>query len=318
MARKVSLREALGLDDVPARLAELVMVFRGDEHVRPSRFGLSSAKRLQPRASLQLWRHWLTGPHHGVPSPVLITNLFNHTPTPIEDGWSVRVTQVRDFRGQAGTYDSHNGTDFAVAPGTTVVAAAPGRVMHVINEYNRGGLKVVIEHGGHLITSCNHLAKALVAPGDFVERGRPVALSGYSGTDGLLTFPFGIPHVHFNVWHNGVAVDPFAVGGEPSLWREHNRPTPHGGRESVRLSPSLWDQDAIAAGIEACKDPRVRQALASLDDIAVRGVQLVFQQLTYPLRFVARPAPYAATAPRTPVLDLPFAAEEIAEVRFVD
>ncbi len=74
-------------------------------------------------------------------------NLFNRTPTPLEDGWSVRKTQVTDFRGGTLTYDSHNGTDFAVPVGTVVVAPAPGKVLRISSEFNRGGLKVFLDHG---------------------------------------------------------------------------------------------------------------------------------------------------------------------------
>ena len=83
----------------------------------------------------------------------------------------MRVTQVRDFRGGTLTYDSHNGTDFAVPVGTEVLAAAPGRVFRVSNEFHRGGLKVFIDHGAGLITTSNHLARSLVRPGDVVRVG---------------------------------------------------------------------------------------------------------------------------------------------------
>ena len=47
-----------------------------------------------------------------------------------------------------------------------------------------------------------------------------------NGIDGLTTFPFGAPHVHFNVWLDGEYVDPFAAPGETSLWRAGNWPVP--------------------------------------------------------------------------------------------
>jgi hypothetical protein len=68
---------------------------------------------------------------------------------------------VRDFRGGTLTYDSHNGTDFAVPPGTIVVAAAPGRVLRASSEFNRGGLKVFVD-----ATSVMYLQGAVV---DYIE-----------------------------------------------------------------------------------------------------------------------------------------------------
>ena len=61
---------------------------------------------------------------------------------------------------------------------------------------------------------CSQRARALVRPGDRVGRGETIAISGYSGLDGVVTFPWGTPHVHFNVWLDGLYVDPFAAPGE--------------------------------------------------------------------------------------------------------
>jgi murein DD-endopeptidase len=174
---------------------------------------------------------------------VPIYNLFNRTPTPIADGWSVRKTQVRDFRGGTLTYDSHNGTDFAVPPGTIVVAAAPGRVLRVSSEFNRGGLKVFVDHGRGLVTTSNHLGRALVRDGDLVRRGQPIALSGASGIDMFLMFPWNVPHVHFNVWLNGEPVDPFAgwavsPGGDRTIRPRRRRRRRHGAWPTAGPRPS--------------------------------------------------------------------------------
>ncbi len=318
LPHRLPLRQAFALDDLSRTLRDALFVFRGDEHVRPAKWGLASLKQLRPWLGLNLWSgHTL----HGRRVPLM--NLFNHTPTPVEDGWSTLVTQVRDFRGGANTYDSHNGTDFAVPPGTPVVAAAPGRVTHVVNEYNRGGLKVMIDHGGHLITSSNHLAKAEVRVGDRVARGQVIALSGYSGLDGLLTFPIGVPHVHYNVWHEGVAVDPFAIGGEGSLWRTHNAPTPaptpaRAVDAQEEIPENDLDVDGLEAAIELCKDARVRAELSACREPLYRATRVISQHLTYPLRFRAAPRVYRSTTPRTGRLDLPFRAEDFDGVLLLD
>jgi murein DD-endopeptidase MepM/ murein hydrolase activator NlpD len=229
----------------------------------------------------------------------------------------VRKTQVRDFRGGALTYDSHNGTDFAVPPGTIVVAAAPGRVLRVSSEFNRGGLKVFVDHGRGLVTTSNHLGRALVREGDVVRRGQPIALSGASGIDMLLMFPWNAPHVHFNVWLNGEPVDPFAAPGDVSLWRRQNDPVPDDGQvDDSGATPTAWDAPTVDAAIASCDVAAVREELRAIERLELRAMAVLFQQSYYPTRFGTRVAPYAATFPREPRLDLPFRAADVVGVVF--
>jgi murein DD-endopeptidase len=244
----LSWAETFGITPIATRLAEMAVTFRGAEGVPPSRFDASSLGIFQPGLALRTWLG-----RRRADRRVPVYNLFNRTPTPIADGWSVRKTQVRDFRGGALTYDSHNGTDFAVPPGTIVVAAAPGRVLRVSSEFNRGGLKVFVDHGRGLVTTSNHLGRALVREGDLVRRGQPIALSGASGIDMVLTFPWNAPHLHFNVWLNGEPVDPFAEPGEGSLWRRQNEPVPDDGTaDDGGVAPTAWDAGTVDAALAAC------------------------------------------------------------------
>src|SRR5690606_360893 len=82
------------------------------------------------------------------------------------------------------------------------------------------GLKILIDHGHGIVTGSNHMGESLVEVGQVVERGEPIGFSGYSGIDGFLFFPWSAPHVHFNVYLDGVHVDPFARADsdEESLW----------------------------------------------------------------------------------------------------
>ena len=286
---------------VQARLA-----VRGDAHTPRSRFDLTSLRNLHPVASIRTWLGWSS-------RQALITNYFNHTQTPTSQGWSVRRTQVRDYRGGTLTYDSHNGTDFSVPVGSDVVAAAPGIVRRVSSEFHRGGKKVVIDHGGGLMTSSNHLARVAVVEGQRVARGEHVAWSGYSGIDGLTTFPFGIPHVHYNVWLNGVPVDPFARDGEVSLWRTHNDPRPHDGEaidEDIDddVSDDAFDVTAVDAVVASCVDPALRSTLNEIDDVVSRACAVIFHRNTYPTRFTSDARLHQHEHPRRPRLDLPLAA----------
>lgn len=304
--------EVFGLSPWSERLREAALTFRGDAQTPPTRFDHTSLRMFRPRLALPLWR--------GLPARgrrVPIYNLVSHVRPPPASGWSVRVTTARDFLGTQLTYDSHNGTDFAVPLGTVVVAAAPGVVLRVSREFNRGGLKVFIDHGEGLVTTSNHLARALVAAGDRVARGQPIALSGYSGLDGLVTFPFGAPHVHFNVWLDGDYVDPFARPGETALWRHGNWPVPDDGHaRDGDFTPTAWDPDAVARGLAACVHDGARREVSALADPALRAMALLFHLNYFPTRFRARPALVRGSHPRTPRLDLPFRREDFDGVWF--
>jgi murein DD-endopeptidase MepM/ murein hydrolase activator NlpD len=230
----------------------------------------------------------------------------------------VRVTRARDFLGTQLTYDSHNGTDFAVPVGTAVAAAAPGVVRRVSSEFNRGGLKVFVDHGEGLVTTYNHLARALVGVGDRVRRAAPIAVSGYSGIDGLTTFPFGAPHVHFNVWLDGEYVDPFAVSGEVALWRNGNWPVPCAAPDAdeALAAPTAWDRDALARTLASCRHEATRRAIESVADDEERALAVVFHRNYYPTRFAARPPLTAARTARRGRLDLPFRREDFDGVCF--
>jgi murein DD-endopeptidase len=296
-----SLAETFGLNPLAKALREAAFAVRGDPLTPPSRFDLSSLKILMPRLSIETW---LGRTRADGLAPIY--NLFNHRQTPPERGWSVRVTQVRDFRGGTLTYDSHNGTDFAVPVGSEVVAAAPGRVFRVSSEFHRGGLKVFIDHGAGLITTSNHLSRALVRPGDEVRRGQPVALSGASGLDMVAAFPWTAPHVHFNVWLNGVNVDPFSTGDEPALWRAGNEPRPAARDDEGEAPPaSRWDFDALEQTLAGCRDPRIRAELEGIGPAEQRAANTLFYTNYMPTRFDARPCLYHERYPRQPRLDLP-------------
>lgn len=313
--RPLSLRECFGLDG--AAFTQLHLALRGDRHVPKSRFGLSSLRIYTPRLGLATWAgRRILGRRIPVP------NLFNHDQSPPDQGWSVRYTRVRDFRGRGLTYDSHNGTDFAVPPGTLVCAAAPGRVVARRQEFNRGGLKLYVDHGGGLLTTYNHLGRALVSVGDEVGRGQRIALSGYSGLDALATFPWVAPHVHFNVSVGGVLVDPFAGPGGRPLWSAA-LPVP----APVTATPQMdsvestsFDPDAVERGLADLHADQVRMRIINESDPLLRAWDLVIEALTYPTRFRTPEAGRLIVPQRAPAttLDLPFLAEDWDGITFAD
>lgn len=295
--------EIFGLTPARQRVREMWVMLRGDSNTPKARWGVSALEQLARVPGPRVWAGQRPAGRR-----VLISNLVNRTPTPPEDGWSVRATQVRDFRGGRMTYDSHNGTDFATPVGTRVVAGAPGVVRRVSSEFHRGGLKVFIDHGGGLVTGANHLSRALVRVGERVSRGQLVALSGYSGVDGVVSFPWGIPHVHFNVFLNGRHVDPFAAPGEVSLWRRANDPAP--GAADRDLPPTAIDDARLEAQLAACKDPALAARLRAIPDVGARALATIFARNYQPMRFAEHVSPYATRPARVPRLDLPFAATD--------
>ncbi len=317
----LTLAEVLGLTRAAPREAWLAV--RGDPRVPGSRAGLTTVRQFMPRLALQTWLG-----RTPLPRRAIIANLFNHTPTPVAAGWSVEVTQVRDFRGRGLTYDSHNGTDFAVPPGSPVVAAAAGLVVATRSEYNRGGLKLFIDHGGGLLTSSNHLARVLVKPGQRVQRGQLVALSGYSGLDAILSFPWVAPHVHFNVSLGGVLVDPFAPlpdeRGAPSLWRAPSpmpwRPEADPLAEDAAFTPTAFDPARVAALLADLQHPERRARIGTIAHPRARAWQLVIESFTYPARFSSVTAGAALfDAPmRRAILDLPLSAAHFDKAVFAD
>jgi murein DD-endopeptidase MepM/ murein hydrolase activator NlpD len=313
MHGRLTVAETFGLSPWRSRLKEAALVLRGDPTTPKTRFDLSSLRQM---TRVPGWRMWAGARPFGRRVP--ISNLFNHEQSPPEDGWSVRISRVRDFRGRDLTYDSHNGTDFATPIGTPIVAAAPGVVRRISREFNRGGLKIFIDHGHGVVTTSNHLGRALVVVGERVRRGQVIALSGYSGLDGLVTFPWGIPHVHFNVWLDGIPVDPFARPGEPSLWRGGIAPAPHRGDDVEAFEVTAWDDDAIERAIAACASETSRREIYLVRDDDERAMAVLFHQNYYPTRFRERPVIYAARHERRPLLDLPFLPADYDGIVFPD
>lgn len=97
----------------------------------------------------------------------------------------------------------HNGTDFAAPTGTTVLAAAEGRVIRVEN-HPFAGRYIEIQHQGQYKTRYLHLHKTLVNAGQQVKRGQRIALSGASGrVTGA--------HLHYELHINNRPVNPITA-----------------------------------------------------------------------------------------------------------
>jgi murein DD-endopeptidase MepM/ murein hydrolase activator NlpD len=74
----------------------------------------------------------------------------------------------------------HNGTDFRGKVGDTVYASNRG-VVALTEDFLLAGTILYLDHGAGVVTGYFHLSRVLVAAGDTVSRGQPVALVGASG-----------------------------------------------------------------------------------------------------------------------------------------
>ena len=105
---------------------------------------------------------------------------------------------ARTFNGQ--TQSVHQGLDYGVPQGTPVMAVNRGTVLLAQLLFLEGNC-VVLDHGQGLLTIYMHLSKLEVKPGERVERGQQIALSGGTGR------ATG-PHLHLAARWQGVYVDP--------------------------------------------------------------------------------------------------------------
>lgn len=95
----------------------------------------------------------------------------------------------------------HFGLDFAAPVGRPISAASDGIVVFAGWTYDDGNM-VIIAHGEGYMTVYKHAQSILTSPRMQVRRGEPVALVGSTGTTS-----FG-PHLHFEVWRDGIPTDP--------------------------------------------------------------------------------------------------------------
>lgn len=94
----------------------------------------------------------------------------------------------------------HAGIDFRAVTGTDVHAVAKGKVIFVGRKGGFGKM-VQIDHGNGLVTRYAHLSKILVSQGEYVDT---TAIIGKVGSTGRSTGP----HLHYEIRHNGNAVNP--------------------------------------------------------------------------------------------------------------
>ncbi|WP_299141760.1 M23 family metallopeptidase [uncultured Tateyamaria sp.] len=179
--------------------------------------------------------------------------------------------QSMDFRCSNLSYDTHQGTDFALQSleqmrrGVNVIAAAPGTV-----RATRDGMKdelftrqsaarisgrecgngIVVDHGGGWTTQYCHMKRGSLAvkKGDRVRKSTVLGQVGLSGRTQF-------PHVHLTVRKDGKVVDPFdpdnqVTCGAPSTETLWQNPLPYrpGGILTVGFADAVPKFDRIKQG----------------------------------------------------------------------
>jgi murein DD-endopeptidase MepM/ murein hydrolase activator NlpD len=117
-------------------------------------------------------------------------------------GWPLLAPVGDRFGVRGGRF--HAGIDLIARGGTTVVAAAPGRVTWAARRAGGWGLLVVVRHQAGVRTMYAHLESTAVHVGDWVAGGTAL---GRVGATGDATGP----HLHFEVRVKGAAVDPLTA-----------------------------------------------------------------------------------------------------------
>jgi murein DD-endopeptidase MepM/ murein hydrolase activator NlpD len=130
--------------------------------------------------------------------------------TPAPDLWPTSGYVTKEFTvgARARGVLPHQGIDIAGPRENPIRAAGDGVVYRTGTDPYLGNF-VEIEHGLGYLTVYGHCSRVLVARGDHVRRGEVIAHVGDTGQTTA-------PHLHFEIWREGEAVDPREfLQGEP-------------------------------------------------------------------------------------------------------
>jgi murein DD-endopeptidase MepM/ murein hydrolase activator NlpD len=97
--------------------------------------------------------------------------------------------------------EQHYGVDIVGPENEPIKATLDGTVV-LATWSSETGYTISVQHSNNLISVYKHNSVLLKKAGDYVKAGEPIAVIGNSGeqTTG--------PHLHFELWYNGKAIDP--------------------------------------------------------------------------------------------------------------
>ncbi|MBN8680337.1 MAG: M23 family metallopeptidase [Chitinophagales bacterium] len=96
---------------------------------------------------------------------------------------------------------SHYGVDVSAPKNTAVKVVADGSVISAGYTVETG-YSIAVQHPNNVVTIYKHNSVLLRREGDLVKAGEAIAIIGNSGESS------SGPHLHFELWHKGRAVDP--------------------------------------------------------------------------------------------------------------
>ncbi len=96
---------------------------------------------------------------------------------------------------------AHTGVDI-LAPQHTAIKATRAGIVFMSEFTSANGNVIGIQHDHNLISFYKHNSKLLKQVGDRVQAGEAIAIIGNTGTQSTG------PHLHFELWHEGLVVDP--------------------------------------------------------------------------------------------------------------
>lgn len=116
------------------------------------------------------------------------------------DGWVTSNFGVR-LSPFTGKKSFHKGVDIAAPEGTPIISPADGVVIFSGAKVGFGNFIMIAHHGSGIVSAFGHNAQNMVQAGQQVSRGEQISSVGMTGkTTG--------PHLHYEVWVNGQAVNP--------------------------------------------------------------------------------------------------------------
>jgi murein DD-endopeptidase MepM/ murein hydrolase activator NlpD len=129
---------------------------------------------------------------------------------PVDEPWC-----IKSWYGNRRSYNQsdyvyfHTGVDYGVCATLNIYTPAAGKVVYA-GPLDVRGNSIIIDHGWGIYSGIWHQAEIFVTKGDLVDAGQ---LIGSIGATGRVTGP----HLHWEVWANGVQV-------EPLQWLENTYP----------------------------------------------------------------------------------------------
>ena len=97
--------------------------------------------------------------------------------------------------------EGHFGIDVAATGNQLINATLDGTVIYASWSVDNGYC-IGIQHDNNYFSTYKHNATLLKKEGDFVKAGEAIAILGESGES------TSNPHLHFELWHNGISLNP--------------------------------------------------------------------------------------------------------------